>query len=132
MTSREAQSLQGSLTGREKEIFMSMVVGSHSLKRKHDEPPPGKKKGGKGKKKVKKSMDPAFQERRRHQAREELKAALRMSCREADIPMTSVGYRAVVDVSDDEEDAYLDMVVDQLEEEVEAECCTPSDESPLP
>ena len=77
-------------------------------------------------------MDPAFQERRRHQAREELKAALRMSCREADIPMTSVGYRAVVDVSDDEEDAYLDIVVDQLEEEVEAECCTPSDESPLP
>ena len=28
---------------------------------------------------------------------------------------------AVVDVSDDEEDAYMDMVVDQLEEEVEAE-----------
>ena len=134
MTSREVRALQQSLDEEERGIFMKMVMGS---KRKRKESPPQKekspqkkkknelKKGGKGKGQLSNRDNPAFQARAREQQKEELKEALQRSCVSANIPMMTPRFRAMVDVSESEEDEYLDRVVSELmreEDEQEEEC----------
>ena len=125
MSSREAKDLQFGLKKSESNIFMDSIMEKEKRKCRGKSRPTGGKKrnGGKGKGLLDK-CDRRYQQRKKEEERQALRESLRRSCNEAGIAMTRGNYRAVVDVSDDSEEEYLDGIVDQLMED-----CPP--ESPV-
>ena len=126
MSSREAKDLQFGLKKSESNIFMDSIMEKEKRKCRGKSRPTGGKKrnGGKGKGLLDKKCDRRYQQRKKEEERQALRESLRRSCNEAGIAMTRGNYRAVVDVSDDSEEEYLDGIVDQLMED-----CPP--ESPV-
>ncbi|XP_038050488.1 uncharacterized protein LOC119723737 [Patiria miniata] len=125
--SREARALQLGLREGEREIFMKEIMEEPGKKgRRETGKHPAKKVAkeggtGKGRHPLAQMHNPTYQARLKEARRQELTLALRRSCGDLAIPMTTKTYRAVVDISDSEEEAYLDDVVDQILEEEEEE-----------
>ncbi|XP_033646466.1 uncharacterized protein LOC117305704 [Asterias rubens] len=121
MTCREVENLQFSLTVEERDMFVQSSSSRRTRQEKKDEgEETGEKRGGKGKRKGKgkgkgkarlpTSKDPARMDRLLQEENSRLRAAIRSSMEDAGMRMGR-SYRALVETSESEEEAFLDQAV---------------------